>query len=67
MDPPKDLRARAAWETATEIVALIRWDREEQRADAFVETLLVVEAGFERYGAAQWQMFTRALGEPGRN
>jgi hypothetical protein len=67
VEAPKDLRAVAAWETATRIVELLRWDREEQRAEAFVEILLVVEEGFERAISAHWQLFAQTLAAPGQN
>ncbi|MFO0849974.1 MAG: hypothetical protein U0871_15670 [Gemmataceae bacterium] len=67
MDDAKDLQAVIAWETAVEVVNLLRWDREEQQAEAFVEILLVVQAGLERYVAARRLEFARAAGDPGRN
>lgn len=65
MDRPKDLRTEIAWETARRVVDLLRWDREEQRAEAFVEILLVVEEGFARFVAASSSGLL--VTEPGRN
>jgi hypothetical protein len=67
MASTKDLVAELAWETATRVVELLRWDREEQRAEAFVEIVLVIENGFERLLAARCRDFLRAAAEPGRN
>lgn len=67
MASTKDLVAELAWETATRVVDLLRWDREEQRAEAFVEVVLVIEDGFERLAAARYREFRRAAAEPGRN
>lgn len=67
MDDAKDLLAVVAWETAVEIVNLLRWDREEQQAEAFVEILVVVQDGLERYVAARRRAYTRGAGDPGRN
>ena len=67
MGESKDAQAEAAWETATRIVELLRWDREEQRAEAFVEILLVVDEGIGRFVAAHRWALVAAACEPGRN
>jgi len=67
MGDAKDVVAEIAWETARQVVDLIRWDREEQRADAFVEILLVIDRGFERLAAARRKAYSRSAGEPGKN
>lgn len=67
MSQPKDAQAEAAWEMATRVVELLRWDREEQRAEAFVEILLVVEGELERFLAARRRIFIWVTGEPGSN
>lgn len=67
MSDSKDQLAEAAWETARRVVELLRWDREEQQAEAFVEILLVIEDGFQQFVAARRRAFIQAKGDPGRN
>ena len=67
MVEPKDAQAQAAWDITTRVVGVIRWDREEQRAEAFVEILVVVGEELERLATANRRVFLAAAGEPGRN
>ena len=67
MSEPQDLRPQVAWETATQVVEVLNGTREEGRAEAFVEVLLVIENGFTKFGREHRRLFTRAVGTPGRN
>jgi hypothetical protein len=49
------------------VVELIRWEREEQMAEAVVAIAVVVEDGLRRYLADRRRRFGGAAGDPGRN
>lgn len=67
MGNTEDDVAEAAWQTAVAVVELIRWEREEQMAEAVVEIAVVVEDGLRRYLAERRRRFGGAAGDPGRN